>query len=149
MTCAPPERGKGETNMIDDICGHIKNYFETGVVSDTYKIEDGGISLPFLQDGQYFRIVGSVFNDGVYQYPATTLKDEEFTGAIWPLALPPSFLALCEEIATYCQSDRSSLSPYTSESWGGYSYTKSTDTNGAPLAWTSLFAKRLNRWRKL
>ena len=40
-------------------------------------------------------------------------------------------------------------SPYTSESFGGYSYTKATDANGAPIGWQKAFASRLNKWRKL
>ena len=146
----PSVEGKQEGKaMIDDICGYLKNYFEQGIYSGSYTIENGSVSLDFLQDGQYFRIVGSVFNDGVYQYPATDLTDETFDGAIWAMALPRAFLAVCEEIETYCSSPQSTITPYTSESWGGYSYTKSTDSTGVQAGWQTLFAKKLNRWRKL
>ena len=40
-------------------------------------------------------------------------------------------------------------SPYTSESFGDYSYTKATGESGAPLTWRDVFASRLNAWRKL
>ena len=102
--------------------------------------------LDFLQDGQYFRILGSVYNDGVYQYPAV-LTDEVFEGQIWAMRVPPAFIALSGEIDEYIT--KNAESPYTSESFGGYSYTKATGESGAPLTWRDVFASRLNAWRKL
>ena len=55
-------------STIDTICGETHNYFEESKVINDYTIENGRISLPFLIDGQFFRIVGSHFNDGVYVY---------------------------------------------------------------------------------
>lgn len=55
-------------------------------------MQDGGITLPFLQEGQYFRVVGSVFNDGLYQYPTKDMIDEIFDGAVWALAVPKAVL---------------------------------------------------------
>ena len=43
----------------------------------------------------------------------------------------------------------SSMEARTAESFGGYSYTKATDANGAPIGWHKAFASRLNEWRKL
>ena len=102
--------------------------------------------LDFLQDGQYFRILGSVYNDGVYQYPAV-LTDEVFEGQIWAMRVPPAFIALSGEIDEYIA--KNAESPYTSESFGGYSYTKATGESGAPLTWREAFASRLNAWRKI
>ena len=102
-----------------------------------------------MQEGQYFRIIGSVFNDGVHQYPASDLTDEVFNGAIWAMAVPPSVIDLSAEIEEYNKSDSGKSSPYTSESFGGYSYTKATDANGAPIGWQKAFASRLSKWRKL
>ena len=138
--------------MLTEICAEIRNYFEVpnGRHFGTFTISGGSIApLDFLQEGQYFRIVGSVFNDGVYQYPASDLTDEVFEGAVWAMALPPSIIALAAEIKTYNDSDAGKASPYTSESFGGYSYTKATDANGAPIGWQKAFASRLNKWRKL
>ena len=115
-----------------------------------FTISGGSIApLDFLQEGQYFRIVGSVFNDGVYQYPATSLTDEVFEGAVWAMAVPPTLIALSAEIEAYNESDAGKLSPFTSESFGGYAYTKATDANGAPIGWQKAFAIRLAKWRKL
>ena len=138
--------------MLTEICAELRNYFEVpnGRHFGEFTISGGSIApLDFLQEGQYFRIIGSVFNDGVYQYPSTSLTDEVFEGAVWAMALPPSIIALAAEIKTYNDSDAGKASPYTSESFGGYSYTKATDANGAPIGWQKAFASRLNKWRKL
>ena len=138
--------------MLTEICAELRNYFEVpnGRHFGNFEISGGSIApLDFLQEGQYFRIVGSVFNDGVYQYPATSLTDEVFEGAVWAMALPPTLIALSAEIEEYNDSDAGKASPYTSESFGGYSYTKATDVNDAPIGWQKAFASRLNKWRKM
>ena len=138
--------------ILTEICAELRNWFvvPNGVHIQTYTISGGSIApLDFLQEGQYFRIIGSVFNDGVYQYPATSLTDEVFEGAVWAMALPPSLIALSAEIEEYNKSDAGKASPYTAESFGGYSYTKATDANGAPIGWQKAFASRLSKWRKL
>ena len=137
--------------MLTELLAEIRNYFEVpnGRHFGKFEISGGSIApLDFLQEGQYFRIVGSVFNDGVYQYPAK-LKDEVFEGAVWAMRLPPAVIALAAEIKAYNDSDAGKASPFTAESFGGYSYTKATDANGAPIGWQKAFASRLNRWRKL
>ena len=138
--------------MLTELCAELRNYFEVpnGRHFGKFTISGGSIApLDFLQEGQYFRIVGSVFNDGVYQYPTTSLTDEVFEGAVWAMAVPPTLIALAAEIEAYNDSDAGKASPYTSESFGGYSYTKATDVNGAPIGWQKAFASRLNKWRKL
>ena len=136
--------------LIEQICAECKNYFKTGIKSGEFSVIDGTISLPdFIQNGQYFRIVGSVFNDGVYKYPASELKDETFNGTIWAMSVPPAVIALADEVKTFNESDQGTASPYTSESFGGYSYSKATDSNGLPVTWKAVFANKLNRWRKI
>lgn len=138
--------------IITEICAELRNWFvvPNGVHIGTYTISGGSIApLDFLQEGQYFRIIGSVFNDGVHQYPAADLTDEVFHGAVWAMALPPSLIALSAEIEEYNKSDEGKASPFTSESFGGYAYTKATDANGAPISWQKAFARRLDQWRKL
>lgn len=138
--------------MLDEICAEIRNYFgsEDDRYSGKYTIVNGVISpLDFLKNGQYFRIVGSTFNDGVYQYPASGLTDEEFSGSVWAMRVPPAFIALAGEIEEYANSDAAKPSAFTSESFGGYSYTKSTDENGVAAGWKSVFASRLNKWRRI
>ena len=138
--------------MLTELCAELRNYFEVlnGRHFGTFTISGGSIApLDFLQEGQYFRIVGSVFNDGVHQYPVPDLKDEVFNGAVWAMAVPPGLISLAEEIEEYNNSDAGKPSPFTAESFGGYSYTKATDANGAPIGWQKAFASRLNKWRKL
>lgn len=138
--------------MLTEICAETRNYFlvPNGVHTGTFAVRDGSIApLDFLQDGQYFRIVGSVFNDGVYQYPSADLSDETFEGAVWAMAVPPYVIALAAEIEDWTKSDAAKPSAYQSESFGGYSYTRATATNGTPLTWQSVFAKQLNRFRRM
>ena len=138
--------------MLTEICAEIRNYFEVpnGRHFGTFTISGGSIApLDFLQEGQYFRIIGSVFNDGVHKYGEANLTDEKFDGAVWAMAVPPAVVDLSEKIKAYNDSDAGKASPYTSESFGGYSYTKATDASGAPISWQKAFASRLAKWRKL
>lgn len=132
--------------MIDAICASLRNYFVVEIVDGEYTVTDGGITLPFLAAGQFFRVVGSVFCDGVYRCGDKLPADETFDGAIWAMAIPPTLEELAAEIEEWKQKNAEVInSPYQSESFGGYSYTKGSDS----ASWQGAFAKRLNRWRKL
>ena len=136
--------------MFTEICAEIRNYFcqDSDKHFGGFKIENGEIEpLDFLQEGQYFRIIGSVFNDGVYQYPATSLTDEVFEGAVWAMSVPPSFIALSAEIKDWQDKD-GKPSAYTSESFGNYSYTKATNAKGQVATWKEVFASQLNQYRR-
>ena len=139
--------------MLEQVLMNIRNWFPVkgGIHSGTFTIKDGGITLPFLADGQYFRICGSVFNDGLHQYPATDLADEEFSGTIWELAIPPAVVDLADEIGAWQEKNgEASASPYQSESFGGYSYSKATDSaSGGAVTWQSVFKRQLSAWRKI
>lgn len=133
--------------MLYEVMRHIRNFFPTGKkINGKFNIKDGSINLPLL-DNQYFLIEGSVLNDGVYKYPTDSLVDETFDGVITPLAVPKSFVDLCEEIKAY--NDNNPVGAYTSESFGGYSYTKATDSNGNVASWKNAFSTRLEGYRKL
>lgn len=142
--------------MLTELCAELKNYFlrdrDADIHYGEYEISGGSINLPFLLAGQYFRIVGSVLNDGVYQYPVADLTDETFTGAVWAMAVPPSVVALAAEIDEWNTANATALaSPYTSESFGGYSYTKASGNSesGGAYSWKDQFASRLSKWRRL
>ena len=139
--------------MLEQVLMHLNNWFLVpgGIHEGTYTIEDGGIALPFLENGQYFRICGSVFNDGLHQYPSGDLKTETFDGAVWALAVPQAVIDLALEIEEWeTKNGDASVSPYQSESFGGYSYSKATDSaSGGAVTWQSAFRSRLNAWRKL
>ena len=139
--------------MLEQVLMLLKNWFLVpgGIHEGTYTIEDGGIALPFLANGQYFRICGSVFNDGLHQYPASDLKAETFEGAVWAMAVPQAVIDLATEIEAWQKKNGdASVSPYQSESFGGYSYSKAIDSAlGGAVTWQSAFRSRLNAWRKL
>lgn len=143
--------------MLEQVLHYMKNWFLTsdGKHYGTFTVEGGSFSgtmnLPFLQDGQYYRVIGSVFNDGVHQYPSDDLVPETFTGCIWALAVPRAVVDLADEIKQWNDKNASIVTgPYQSESFGGYSYTLKAD-GGAEggTSWQSTFAGRLNQWRKL
>lgn len=139
--------------MLEQVLMHLKNWFLVpgGIHEGTYTIEDGGITLPFLANGQYFRICGSVFNDGLHQYPASDLKSESFDGTVWALAVPQAVIDLAEEIEAWeTKNGEAASGIYQSESFGGYSYSKATDSaSGGAVTWQTAFRIRLNAWRKL
>lgn len=141
--------------MLTDLFAYLKNYFidpDEDIHTGDYVIENGSIDLPFLLDGQYFRIVGSRLNDGVWRYPATQLLDEGFSGAVWAMRVPPSLIALAAEIEDWQNANAAVLaSPYQSESFGGYAYTKkgAGSETGATYSWQNQFAARLNPYRRL
>ena len=141
--------------MLTEVCAELRNYFVTEIHEGTFEIVGGKIApLDFLQEGQCFRIVGSVFNDGVHLYTVdegltSSLVDEKFSGAVWAMAVPSAVNALTDEIKSFCESDAGKVSPFTSESFGGYNYTKATDASGAPMSWQNVFASRLNKWRRI
>ena len=138
--------------MLEQVLRHLNNWFLVEIHEGEFAVENGSITLPFLQANQYFRICGSVFNDGLHQYPAADLTDETFTGTVWALAVPKAVVALAEDIAAWEKKNgEAAASPYQSESFGGYSYTKrSAGSDGSTLnGWQDAFRGRLNDWRKL
>ena len=149
--------------MISEICAELHNYFlrdysypDQFLHSGAYVIANGRIqSLPFLKEGQYYRIVGSTFNDGVHKYgdALETLTDETFNGTIWEMFVDKDFLALVKEIDNWRTANAATLdSPYQSESYNGYSRTLKSGAGGAVdggiYGWKTQFAGRLNKYRR-
>jgi hypothetical protein len=157
--------------MLQQVCEELHNFdFEKGRVnhSGTFTIAGGMIFLPFLLDGQRFLIVGSVLNDGMYTYHETGIKndddtkaaglhDETWAGTICALAVPPTVIALSEDIKAWVDEyGEASKSPYSSEEViGVYSYTKASSVGGSssggikPITWQDMFANQLKRWRRV
>lgn len=141
---------------LTEICDYLNNYFPTKKRNGRFTIENGSIAADNILPGQYFRIIGSVFNDGVHKYPAADLTDETFDGAIWPMAVPQTVVDLAVDIQAwreqYDTPESEALSPFASESFGNYSYTKGSTGSageGNPNSWQSVFASRLKKWRRL
>lgn len=145
--------------MLTQICQHLRNWFERDKYFGSFKIVGGvltyadGTALPLL-DGQYFRIVGSILNDGVHS-TNDMLTDETFSGAVWSMAIPPDFLSLTQDIEAWCTEYADAINtPYQSETVGNYSRTlKSSGSSGNGSAnvgtWEGQFASQLGPWRKI
>lgn len=137
--------------MLEQVLHNLNNWFVADIREGEFTVQSGSITLPFLQNGQYYRICGSVFNDGLHKYGEHDLKAETFRGTVWALAVPAGVIALADEIEAWeSKNGEAAASPFQSESFGGYSYSKKSDANGANGAsWQSAFASRLNAWRKI
>lgn len=151
--------------MLTEVCNFIHNYFEVAQISGEFQIANGAIDLDdFLRFGQRFRIVGSSLNDGIYTYrmdgvynddntELTALDDETFIGVIYAMSIPRNVMQIVDDIKTWVEKNKDALdSPYTSESFGGYSYTKASGSGsnaGGALGWQDLFRSKLNAYRKI
>ena len=152
--------------MLSEICAEIKNYFvaqEGDIHIGDFSIENGIITPSFDLPTDYIRIVDSRKNDGVHKRDENgnfVLEDEEmFHGGVWIMSPPNHFLALVDEIESWQQmygaAGSQSMSPFSSESFGGYSYTKSSgssrsDSNGSNLpSWKTQYASRLKIYRRI
>lgn len=141
--------------MLTELCRECRNWFTTDSDkhSGDFTISDGGITpFDFVLSGQYFRIMGSHFNDGAYKNvpeEVAKLTAETFTGQIWAMRVPPAFIDLSGKIEEYIAKNEKEISPYTSESFGGYSYTKAVNDKNVPLMWQEVFNSQLNVWRKI
>lgn len=148
--------------MLTELCGEINNYFDRNMPKyhKPFKIINGAVenieSLG-IQDGQYYRIIGSVFNDGVHKYTATkpdeSLHDETFSGSLWLMAIPQEVIDLAADIEAWAEKYKDvSYSPFASESLAPTSYSYSINTgagsNGSGATWQNIFSSRLTKWRK-
>lgn len=141
--------------MIGDLCKELNNWFDYKRIFKKFTITDGTIVIEEAQDGQYIRICDSLFNDGVYQYPPTGLTDETFDGVVWLMAVPKEVLQMSADYDEWKEKYSDILSsPYQSESFGGYSYTKATSAGNAGSGasggiWDSPFAHEAIHYRKV
>lgn len=154
---------KGGVDMLNAICAEIKNYFtfEKDKHFGDWAVVDGAIAPLFDIPTDYIRIVGSHKNDGVHkrnEHGVFELVDEgEFHGAIWVMSPPADFLALAAEIEAWQAKngglDSSAMSPYNSESFGGYSYSKSSGNassdGNSGASWRSAYSSRLSIYRRI
>lgn len=139
--------------MLEQVLTYLHNWFVKTTAAGAFAIEGGQLAYDGLQDGQYYRIVGSVFNDGLHQWPSADLTDETFTGYVQGLAVPKAVVDLASEIGEWVAKYGEAVNgPYQSESFADYSYTKATsgsDSGGGPVTWQSVFRSRLSPWRKI
>lgn len=142
--------------MLNELCMELKNYFDKAqpkifgeiIIRDS-KIQNAEF-LRAIKPNQYFRIAGSVLNDGVYRYDEElVLEDETFKGSVWLMAVPKAVIELANDIEKWINDYSNVNSPYQSESFGGYSYSKVSGSNGGVVTWQDAFSKRLNMYRRI
>lgn len=139
--------------MLEAILNSLHNWFliPGAARSGTFEVASGTLDVDFLQWDQFFRVEGSVFNDGLHRHPATCMQDEVFCGTVYPMAVPRAVIKLAEEIEAWCENN-----PETdkiSESFDGYSYTRASNgqnsSNASVSRWETAFAGRLRPWKKV
>lgn len=148
--------------MLTQICQYLRNWFDryepklvgTFVIDSENGVSFNGADVnTYFKTGQYVRIIGSTFNDGVHKLGVDELTAEEFDGAIWGMAIPQVIIDLADEIDTWnTKYADAQNSPYQSESFAGYSYSKASgngSTGGSGATWQDVFASRLAPWRKI
>lgn len=149
-----------DARMLEQVLWHIHNWFVYDELDVRCAISDGqlpaSVSIP---EGAWYRIEGSLLNDGLHRHPAEDLRDETFDGTITICAIPNALLDVVEEIEDWQQAynagrKKALESPYTSESFDGYSYsmrdyTGANSASGGLSGWQAAFASRLNAWRKM
>lgn len=145
--------------MLTQVCQYLRNWFEREKYLGNFTIANGeitredGSTLPLLA-GQYYRVIGSILNDGVHKNGEDDLIDESFHGSVWSMAVPPVVEGLAAEISNWMVSNAAAVnSPYQSESFGGYNYSLrvGADSSGQAVGvtWQSQFGARLAPWRKI
>lgn len=142
--------------MITEILQYLRNWFVLKKYFGDFEIVNGNIVLEqgeafTLNDGQYFRVIGSSNNDGVWKYHATEMEDETFSGAVWALSIPKALINLIDEIQEWQTKYGGAVaSPWQSESYsrGAYSRSKATGSDSA-ASWENAFRGRLSAWRKI
>ena len=136
--------------MLEAMLTHLHNWFpaKDGKHAGAFVIASGVLSPDIgLVSGQYYRIRGSIFNDGLHRIDGgEALTDEAFTGEVRALAIPKAVQDLAEEIAAWRESNPET--DKTSESFGGYIYSWGQSASGGVGGWQASFASRLNAWRR-
>ena len=143
----------GHAVSLYELLVYLRNFFPglhwqfTGA-----EITGNRIVIPGLETGDYYLIEGSRRNNGIHVYGDADLRNETYTGIVTEICVPPEVLAILEEINTWQEKNAEAVqSPYQSESFGGYSYTKesSSSASGESTSWKTVFAPRLRIWRKI
>lgn len=136
-----------------EILKYLRNFFpgERWTLKDE-EITEGEVPLPGLQKGDLFLIEESRRNDGVHVYGSAGLYGETVSGTATEMCVPDALLELVKEINAWQETYSDAIaSPYTSESFGGYSYTKASSIaeGNTAISWKTQFKDRLSVWRKL
>ena len=153
-----------DAGVLEQVLNHIHNWFVYDEIGVSRCAVEGG-SLPAsvsIPEGAWYRIQGSLFNDGLHQHPADDLTDETFDGTVTVCAIPRVLLGIVDEITDYIDAMNESDAAvrgakFQSESFGGYTYSLKGDSRansasggGSGLSgWQAAFRTDLNPWRKM
>lgn len=141
--------------MLTKVCRYLKNFFVKENHIGYITVSDGKVfcdgSEISMQEGQLFALVRTHYVFGTYAY-GDELEDSEFDGAVWIMDVPADVLDAVELMTEWetANGGVDNLSPYQSESFGGYSYTKASSGGkvGASVFDIAEFASVLNPYKK-
>lgn len=151
--------------MLEEILAYLHNWFIVDTQHGKFAVKDGiltGCSLP-LFDGQRVRISGSAAWDGVWTWhtggplcdsddkTTENRADEQFAGTLNSLGIPWELVKRSQEIKAWTLENAKTInSPYQSESFNGYSYSKAVTADGGAFDWRAMFGRELfARWGKI
>lgn len=145
--------GQAASVSLYEVLVYLRNFFP-GEKWQFFgeEITDKRLSLPGLENGDYYLIEGSRRNNGIHVYGNSDLRNETYTGIVTEVCVPPALLELLDEINAWQDKNVEAIqSPYQSESFGGYSYTKASGNtaSGEVTSWKTVFGPRLRAWRKI
>ena len=143
--------------MLTEICAYLHNYFDYERHSGEISIVGGVISCNgkeiTLEEGQYFALFRSRIPLGVFNVAPA---DKNFVGSVWLMDVPEAVLnanTWAEEwMAKNGGAGSEANSAFQSESFGGYSYNKGTNSSGKggmSIFDNAQFSRMLAPYRKL
>lgn len=128
--------------MLTEICAHLKNYFDYSRFYGDISISGGAVSCRGVQidmdEGQYFALFRPHYCLGIFRY-GDELEDRTVkNGSVWLMDIPPAIFAAIEWAEKWNElnggADSAANSPFQSESFGGYSYSKGSTYKDADSA---------------
>lgn len=134
---------------VPELCALTHNFFDRAdePIAGEFVFEPDTVPTGVVP-GQYFLVCGSIFNDGVHKAGDSDLVAETFNGTVQPMRVPPAFAALAQKIDAYDKALPSG-GVYVSQSFGGWSGTMATGTDGLPADGKTKFRAEINQWRKM
>jgi hypothetical protein len=123
--------------MLTNICQYLHNYFEyekhfglISIIGDVVFCDGEEIEMG---EGQYFALFRERYAIGVYQ-KGDELTDKTFQGSVWLMDIPDAILKANQWAEQWMEKnggvDSAASSPFQSESFGGYSYSKGNNSVG-------------------
>lgn len=134
----------------------LNNFFYQKGEKGEFEAIDGCIRVSQkYKTGQFVKLESLDGICGVYSVVSTdgvsiTLDESLngiFEGVVYSLNVPKAFTQLHEEIEKFKINNK--VSTFTSESFGGYSYSKATNGNGKPLGWQDVYADELKYYKRI